>query len=448
MTSKVITNILSRRKSYKNNYTCKLAGLKLKSGLKAVIPLLLLIIQIFFVGLLYSATPANTIISNIVTASFTITTNTNNKIYSYSTNNLKVTNYMPVFYATNTNQSIQIQQTNQFVTFSHIITNSGNATNKLQFSAASTTTNTPLLYMDTNYNGILDPSEPLITNIISIPPNDRISIIVLENIPPGVQTTIFTDEITITGTNLVSNNTITNIKFPDININDYLTIMPIDNKIIYIFATDGTHNATTFNGTEQVGDLDVTVYVQLLYPPVSGQVDMYWDAGLDPDGSSTNSLADTKVTLSPQGNQWVGTIPASDPRIADNALISMVFEESSNILMHTTLSTNIFRYLVKSYNIKKSGTLLNSICYPEDSSKPQTTVLLDLKTSTHVTIDIYDLKGDKVRTLVDKDSPPGIQPPAIWDGRNDAGNVVGVGLYFIVLETDNEKEIFKVIIIK
>ncbi len=442
----IITNILSRRKSYKNNYTCKLAGLKLKKSFKAVIPLLWLIMQLFFTGSLYCATPANTIISNTVTASFTNSTGVTN--FSYSTNILKVTNYMPVFTVTNTNQSIQIQQTNQFVTFSHIITNSGNATNKLQLSASSPTTNTPLLYIDTNYNGILDPSEPLITNIISIPPNDRISIIVLENIPPGVQTTIFTDEITITGVNLVSNNTVTNMKFPDITINDSIIIMPIDNKIIYIFATDGTHNATAFNGTEQVGNLDVTVYVKLLYPPVSGNVDMYWDANIDPDGSSTNSLTDTKVTLSPQGSQWVGTIPGSDPRIADNALISMVFEESSNLLMHSTLSTNIFRYLVKSYDLKKFGTLLNSICYPEDNSKPQTTILLDLKTSTHVSIDIYDLKGDKVRTLVDRDCPPGIQPPAIWDGKNDAGNIVGAGLYFIVLEYDNEKEIFKVIIIK
>lgn len=405
--------------------------------------------QLFFTGSLYCATPANTIISNIVTASFTAASNSTFTNYLKSTNMVKVTNYMPVFTATNTNQSIQIQQTNQFVTFSHIITNSGNATNKLQLSAVSLTTNTPLLYMDTNYNGIHDPAEPQITNnIISIPPNGKISFIAEQTIPSGQQITIFTDKITITGVNLVSNNTVSNIKFPDININDSLTILPIDNKIIYLFATDGTHNATKFNGTERVGDLDVTVYVKLLYPPVSGNVDMYWNANIDPDGSSTNSLADTKVPLSPQGSQWVGTIPASDPRITDNALISMVFEERSNLLMHTTLSTNIFRYLVKSYGLKKFGTLLNSICYPEDDSKPQTTILLNLKTSTHVTIDIYDLKGDKVRTLVDKDCPPGIQPPAIWDGKNDAGNIVGAGLYFIVLEYDNRQEVFKVIIIK
>ena len=50
-----------------------------------------------------------------------------------------------------------------------------------------------------------------------------------------------------------------------------------------------------------------------------------------------------------------------------------------------------------------------------------------------VTLRIYGLKGELVRTLVSGERPAGLNA-AVWDGRDDRGNAVGAGAYFYRLE--------------
>ncbi|MBI5709407.1 MAG: hypothetical protein HZC42_03760 [Candidatus Eisenbacteria bacterium] len=50
-----------------------------------------------------------------------------------------------------------------------------------------------------------------------------------------------------------------------------------------------------------------------------------------------------------------------------------------------------------------------------------------------VTLRIYGLKGELVRTLVSGERPAGLNA-AVWDGRDERGNAVGAGAYFYRLE--------------
>ena len=52
----------------------------------------------------------------------------------------------------------------------------------------------------------------------------------------------------------------------------------------------------------------------------------------------------------------------------------------------------------------------------------------------HTTLIIYNLLGQKVRTLVDEDKLLGSYQ-VIWDGENEEAKDVGSGIYFYVIKT-------------
>jgi hypothetical protein len=58
-----------------------------------------------------------------------------------------------------------------------------------------------------------------------------------------------------------------------------------------------------------------------------------------------------------------------------------------------------------------------------------------LPEQTHVTLFIYDSKGELVRTLQNEQKPAG-KHSVEWNGLNDAGKTVGSGLYFYRLQAD------------
>ncbi|MCF7911946.1 MAG: T9SS type A sorting domain-containing protein [Candidatus Cloacimonetes bacterium] len=60
---------------------------------------------------------------------------------------------------------------------------------------------------------------------------------------------------------------------------------------------------------------------------------------------------------------------------------------------------------------------------------PTTTIQFETQTAGHVTIDIYNVKGQKIRTLVDDTYEAGIHP-VTWNGTNANGSEVPSGVYF------------------
>lgn len=64
---------------------------------------------------------------------------------------------------------------------------------------------------------------------------------------------------------------------------------------------------------------------------------------------------------------------------------------------------------------------------------PETTIEFDLATETQVTLRVFDLTGQVVRTLVSESLPAGAYNQ-LWDGRNEAGMMVGSGVYFYELK--------------
>jgi subtilisin family serine protease len=78
---------------------------------------------------------------------------------------------------------------------------------------------------------------------------------------------------------------------------------------------------------------------------------------------------------------------------------------------------------------------------------PSTFIKYDLAERTHVTLKIFNVFGQEVRTLVDETQPAGRQL-ASWDGRDNFGRVVGSGIYFYQIKTPRFQKSRKMIVLR
>ncbi|MGB8657129.1 MAG: SBBP repeat-containing protein [Candidatus Zixiibacteriota bacterium] len=78
---------------------------------------------------------------------------------------------------------------------------------------------------------------------------------------------------------------------------------------------------------------------------------------------------------------------------------------------------------------------------------PTTKIEFTLSKSGFVTLQIYDVMGRKVRTLVAENLPSGYKS-VIWDGKNDAGKDVASGVYFYQLKVGDFSEPKKMVLLK
>ena len=62
-------------------------------------------------------------------------------------------------------------------------------------------------------------------------------------------------------------------------------------------------------------------------------------------------------------------------------------------------------------------------------------------------LEIFDLAGRRLGTLVDGERPAGAQVAA-WDGRDDEGRAVAAGIYFVRLTTPTVTDLHKITLVK
>ncbi|MBW6515001.1 MAG: T9SS type A sorting domain-containing protein [Candidatus Cloacimonetes bacterium] len=77
----------------------------------------------------------------------------------------------------------------------------------------------------------------------------------------------------------------------------------------------------------------------------------------------------------------------------------------------------------------------------------RTTIRFSLPESANVNLSIYSIKGNRIVTLLD-DSLQNGDHSIVWDGADKKGNLLPSGIYFPVLETETEKTIGKMLLLK
>ena len=79
---------------------------------------------------------------------------------------------------------------------------------------------------------------------------------------------------------------------------------------------------------------------------------------------------------------------------------------------------------------------------------PTTTISFSTKENfTNAKINIYNSKGQKVKTLLNDQMPAG-EHKIVWNGDDNLGNPVSTGLYYYRLSTDDNTEIKKMMLLK
>ncbi len=78
---------------------------------------------------------------------------------------------------------------------------------------------------------------------------------------------------------------------------------------------------------------------------------------------------------------------------------------------------------------------------------PTTTISFDLVNTGKITLNVYNIKGELVRTLASENYPAG-QNSILWNGEDNNGNSVSSGIYFYSLKAGNHEETKKMILLK
>ena len=84
------------------------------------------------------------------------------------------------------------------------------------------------------------------------------------------------------------------------------------------------------------------------------------------------------------------------------------------------------------------------INYPNPFN-PTTTIEFKIKGEVHVKLNVFDIYGRKVATLINGVS---LSNKLIWNGKNDQGQLVPAGIYFARLESENTIMNKKMIVLK
>ena len=78
---------------------------------------------------------------------------------------------------------------------------------------------------------------------------------------------------------------------------------------------------------------------------------------------------------------------------------------------------------------------------------PETRIVFNLPEEGNVKLIIYNIKGQKVKTMLDCYMSPG-RSEMIWNGKDDNGKAVGSGVYFYKLQTPSKSYVRKCMLLK
>jgi hypothetical protein len=191
--------------------------------------------------------------------------------------------------------------------------------------------------------------------------------------------------------------------------------------------------------SETVLELDSLYNITVLYS--GSDIEIYINGNLDALSTFSGSIKQTTINFMiaqvlPSNSQYNFKGILDDIRIYDYALshseirslydiVSFVNDESEN-------------------NIPDQTILFQNYPNPFNS---QTVITFQIKTAAKVKLEIYNLLGNKIQTLVDEDKGAGYYSES-WDGNDENGLQVSTGIYFYRLRANNYTQTKKLLIIK
>lgn len=179
------------------------------------------------------------------------------------------------------------------------------------------------------------------------------------------------------------------------------------------FAFDPTPVMITVGTTVLWTNLDVA-------PHTSTSDDGFWDSGVLTTGQS---FAFTFTTVGEFG-YFCGVHPAMQGVVQVSSITDTPEEDEQNLPEDFWLGAN----------------------YPNPFN-PVTTIEYSLPTQSHVLVEVFNIVGNKVQTLVDETQSAGIHSTS-WDGNDLNGQPVASGIYFYRLQAGEFSQTRRMLLLK
>jgi hypothetical protein len=192
---------------------------------------------------------------------------------------------------------------------------------------------------------------------------------------------------------------------------------------------------------------------------------LQWDASTDAaDGDSINYLVYAKIGVYPAEEVFDTT--STSVQITYQELVENVFEPFPMLPRVTVKITVVATDGIDTVNVTGDDRVLFVNRYEFLSTEgegvpvefalhenypnpfnPTTTLRFDLPEVSNLTLTIYNMLGQKVKTFSMQSIPPGYHS-VTWDATNDYGEQVGAGVYLYQLQTKDFVKTRKMVLLK
>jgi len=154
----------------------------------------------------------------------------------------------------------------------------------------------------------------------------------------------------------------------------------------------------------------------------------YYPHGLEPDSSEIYYMVGSPT----------GAAEAEEKQEVSNFALIQNYPNPFN-------TTTIIPFTVTRSQVNGSQFIVNSPIPTTQQSVNSSKLMVHSPLRT--TLVIYNILGEKIRTLVDEEKLPG-EYRVMWDGKNDSGKEVASGVYFCRLKAGDFSETRKIVLIK
>jgi hypothetical protein len=190
------------------------------------------------------------------------------------------------------------------------------------------------------------------------------------------------------------------------------------------YYSSSTKCVISFNAVKNYANTSTQTFQMILTP--DGKIKIQW-----------GSITTTETYVSGVENQ-TGTLGVSTTAAANSAVLFTPPSAWSSPIAENEETRLNFKEL------QTSNLLFQNAPNPV---RHKTLIAYQLEKSAHVSLKIYNLNGQLVRTLVDGDRKSGYFQ-AMWDARDNFGKAVAEGIYIYKLIADNFEQTRKMVLVR
>lgn len=187
------------------------------------------------------------------------------------------------------------------------------------------------------------------------------------------------------------------------------------------FSCETCHNSSFGGSRNTFGQAIEGAYLD-------GNGDVIWGPALAALDSDQDGVSNGDELQDPVGEWAIG-----DPNPGDANLVSNPGDPESTVGVQVT-----------AFGLPKAFALQQN--YPNPFN-PSTTINFSVPKNTDVTLTIYNSLGQPIRELVNESLQPG-HYSFLWDGMDEAGELMGSGLYLARLQGDGVDRTIRMLLMK